>query len=107
MSGIPTHVRGLILESQDETGLGLKFTTFHVSTGCTAEACCDGQQVSEMTELGRIGVGRMISTTGLGGGGIRWMNRFDICCLTSSLFPQRSSPAPSSSRPSRARALVR
>lgn len=80
ISGIPTPVHMPWFESQDDTGLGLDGTILHASTGagCTAEICWEGHQVSEMVELGRIGVGRMISTTGFGGGGSSGTKRFDI-----------------------------
>ena len=71
---------------------------------------CEGKvgchQFSAPVELGRTGVGRTTSA-GRGGGGRSGRNMPMMAVLTSSLRPQSSSPAPSSSNPSRAMALVR
>src|SRR5579862_6326700 len=85
--------------------LGLDGTTFHESTG--AVECRVGcHQCPAPGELGNSGAGRIMFIT-RGGGGSNGMNNPIIALLTSSLLPHRSSPAPSSSRPSNASALVR
>lgn len=94
------------VESPD-VALGLDETILHESI----EVCCDCgmegcHQGSAPVELGRSGVGRTTSST-LGGGGRRGKNKPMMADLTSSLLPPRSSPAPSSSIPSKAFELVR
>lgn len=95
------------LESPDEVLLGLEGTTFQGSIwACDGSGKVGCHQFSAPVELGNSGVGRTTSTI-LGGGGRRGKNNPMMAALTSSLLPLRSSPAPSSSKPSRAMALVR
>ena len=97
----------LVLESPDDVVLGLEGRIFQESmvVGCEgARLCC--HQFSAPVELGRIGAGRTTSTS-LGGGGRSGRKRPMMEAFTSSLRPHKSSPAPSSSKPSKAMALVR
>jgi len=91
------------LESADDVVLGLDGMTLHESTGAATlegRVDCD-HQFAPAGELGNNGGGRTTSTI-RGGGGNRGRKRPMMLVLTSSLFPHNSSPAPSSSSPSRA-----
>lgn len=75
--------------------------TFHEEskgTGCGMGSC---HQVSGPVELGKKGAGRRRSIV-RGGGASRETKRLEMAFLASSLLPPSSSPAPSSSSPSRA-----
>lgn len=95
-------------ESVDEVVLGLDGRTLHVSTGAVVDDGSVGadHQLALAGELGNKGGGRTTSTM-RGGGGSKGRNIPRRLFLTSSLFPHSSSPAPSSSRPSRAETCVR
>ena len=90
-------------ESTDDVVLGLDGITLQESTGAGTDAeilDCD-HQFAPAGELGNKGGGRTTSMI-LGGGGNNGWKRPITLDLTSSLFPHSSSPAPSSSNPSRA-----
>jgi hypothetical protein len=101
---------GVLLESADvDVTLGLDGSTRQDSTGAgTAGEGVDCDQMpAPAGELGSSGGWRTTSTI-LGGGGSRGLfSRLMMLFLTYSLLPQSSSPAPSSSKPSRAETWVR
>lgn len=95
-------------ESTEDVVLGLDGMTLHASPGAEIEVAivgCD-HQFAPAGELGNKGGGRTMSTI-RGGGGNKGRKSPIMLCFTSSLFPHRSSPAPSSSSPSRAETCVR
>ena len=97
-----------VWESEDEVVVGLDGMTLHDSTGAGADAGMVGadHQFAPAGELGSNGGGRTTSMI-RGGGGNRGKNSPMTLVLTSSLFPHSSSPAPSSSNPSKADTWVR
>ena len=90
---------GVVLESVDVT-LGLEGRTLHASTAGRLPGIGACDHMLAAGELGSSGGWRTSTTRG--GGGRRGFMRPRTWVLTSSLFPHSSSPAPSSSRPSRA-----
>jgi len=95
-----TAHKGVAVESTDVVEAGLEGRIFQDSTGAGI-AGGGGACVQTPGEEGSKGGWRTTSTI-LGGGGTRGFMRARTAFLTSSLRPANSSPAPSSSRPSRA-----
>jgi len=84
--------------------------TFQASTGAGSEdedTGMFGAHQLAVGELGSKGTGLGCSWALGGGGGRSGTKNPWICCLTSKLPPHKSSPAPSSSIPSKAIASVR
>jgi hypothetical protein len=98
-----------LAESADvDATLGLDGRTLQDSTGAGSDTGV-GPCVHMLWAAGELGSRGGWRTTSmiLGGGGRRGLNKAMTLDFTSSLFPLSSSPAPSSSRPSRAETWVR